>query len=255
MCTLSSQVNEWGSMTGPLTLPELRSHKTPYSFIFSCKSWARILKCYCFLLHKVGAAETPHFAEEKRKVQRVMISPRPRSGVAAEPSGKTQVSSLMGEDTVCGPGSILCASLLTCWFAQLLSRVRLCEPRNCSPPGSSVHGISQARILEWVAISFSRGSSQPRDQTCVSCTAGGFFTPEPPGKLMLPLRSKEAQWPFQVGAKPSCIPDAGWGNRNSVIILAPYDTVHFLLVPHDHLLIKEKREQNKANKQRTSASG
>ena len=43
-------------------------------------------------------------------------------------------------------------------------------------PGSSVHGISQARILECVAISFSRGSSQPRDQTWVSCTAGRFFT-------------------------------------------------------------------------------
>ena len=51
-----------------------------------------------------------------------------------------------------------------------------------SPPASSVHEISQARILEWVAISFSRGSSQPRDWTCVSCTAGRFFTPEPPGK-------------------------------------------------------------------------
>ena len=40
---------------------------------------------------------------------------------------------------------------------------------------SSVHGIPQARTLEWVAISFSRGSSQPRDRTCVSCLAGGFF--------------------------------------------------------------------------------
>ena len=40
---------------------------------------------------------------------------------------------------------------------------------DCSPPGSSVHGISQARILEWIAISFSRGSSQPRDQTLISC--------------------------------------------------------------------------------------
>jgi len=50
------------------------------------------------------------------------------------------------------------------------------------PPGSSVHGISQARILEWVAISFSRRSFQPKDQTPVSCLAGGFFTTEPPGK-------------------------------------------------------------------------
>ena len=43
-----------------------------------------------------------------------------------------------------------------------------------SPPGFSVHGILQARILEWVAVSFSRGSSLPRDQTWVSCVAGGY---------------------------------------------------------------------------------
>ena len=51
-----------------------------------------------------------------------------------------------------------------------------CDPMDCSPPGSSVLEIFQARILEWVAISFSRGSSQPRDRTRVSCTAGKFFT-------------------------------------------------------------------------------
>ena len=52
----------------------------------------------------------------------------------------------------------------------------LCDPMDCSLPGSSVHGIPQARLLEWVAVPFSRGSSQPRDQTQVSCIAGGFFT-------------------------------------------------------------------------------
>ena len=52
----------------------------------------------------------------------------------------------------------------------------LCDPKDCSLPRSSVHGIFQARVLEWVAISFSRGSSQPRDQTWVSCTVGRFFT-------------------------------------------------------------------------------
>ena len=52
----------------------------------------------------------------------------------------------------------------------------LCNPMDCSPPGSSVHGILQARILRWVAISFSRGSSQPRDRTQVSCIAGRYFT-------------------------------------------------------------------------------
>ena len=45
-----------------------------------------------------------------------------------------------------------------------------------SPPSSSVYGILQARILEWVAVSFSKGCSQPRDQSQVSCTAGRFFT-------------------------------------------------------------------------------
>ena len=44
----------------------------------------------------------------------------------------------------------------------------LCDPMDCSPPGSSAHGILQARVLEWVAIPFSRGSSQPKDQTWVS---------------------------------------------------------------------------------------
>ena len=52
----------------------------------------------------------------------------------------------------------------------------LCDPVDCSRPGSSVHGILQARILKWVAISFSRGSSRPRGWTRVSCTAGRFFT-------------------------------------------------------------------------------
>ena len=58
---------------------------------------------------------------------------------------------------------------------------------NCSPPGSSVHGIFQARILEWIAISYFRGSSQPRDESVslVSALAGGFFTTAPPGKPMV----------------------------------------------------------------------
>ena len=65
------------------------------------------------------------------------------------------------------------------------SRLTLCDPMNCSPPGSSLHGILQARILEGVAMPFSRGSSRPRDQTwvsCGSCTAAGLFTTEPQGK-------------------------------------------------------------------------
>ena len=50
------------------------------------------------------------------------------------------------------------------------------DPMDCSPPGSSVHGILQASILEWVAFPFSKGFSQPRDQTQVSCIGGRLFT-------------------------------------------------------------------------------
>ena len=56
------------------------------------------------------------------------------------------------------------------------SCLTLCDPMHCSLPDSSFYGILQARILEWVAYPFSRGSSQPRNWTRVSCIAGGFFT-------------------------------------------------------------------------------
>ena len=59
---------------------------------------------------------------------------------------------------------------------SLQSCLTLCNPTDCSLPGFSVHGILQAKTLEWVAISFFRGSSQPRNQTWVSCIADGFFT-------------------------------------------------------------------------------
>ena len=62
------------------------------------------------------------------------------------------------------------------WFPKFLcacvvsrSCLTLCDPTDCCPPGSSVHGIFQAMVLEWVAISSSKGSSWPRDQTWVSC--------------------------------------------------------------------------------------
>ena len=60
----------------------------------------------------------------------------------------------------------MCVCVCVCEVAQ--SCPTLCDPVDCSPPGSTVHGILQARILEWVAISFSMGSSQPRDRTWVS---------------------------------------------------------------------------------------
>ena len=69
----------------------------------------------------------------------------------------------------------------------------LCDPMDCSPPGSSVHGTLQARISELVAFSSSRGSSRPRDQTCVSCTVepplSSFFLHSPVICSQLPFIS------------------------------------------------------------------
>ena len=74
-----------------------------------------------------------------------------------------------------------------------------------SPPDSSVHGILQARILAWVAMSFSRGSSSPRDQTWVSCIAGRFFTAEPlKGSPFFPTAIKCLIKSPQVGTHHFC---------------------------------------------------
>ena len=87
--------------------------------------------------------------------------------------GQGEVSSGRGKVCVC---SQLCPTLF--------------DPTDCSLPGSSVFGILQATILEWVATSYSRGSFQPRDRTLVSWSlvsltlAGGFFTTEPAGKSL-----------------------------------------------------------------------
>ena len=67
-----------------------------------------------------------------------------------------------------------------CLVAQLC--LTLCDPMDYSPPGFSVHGIFQSKILERVAMPSSRGSSQPRDTTQVFCIAGRFFTTELSGK-------------------------------------------------------------------------
>ena len=71
---------------------------------------------------------------------------------------------------------------------SLQSCPTLCDPMDCSLPGSSVHGILQARILQWVVMPSSRGTSQPRDQThisYVSCFGRWALPLEPPGKHLL----------------------------------------------------------------------
>ena len=82
----------------------------------------------------------------------------------------------------------MCVCIYVC--AKLLqSYLTLCDPMDCNLPKSSVHGTLQARILGRVAMPFTRGSSQPRDRTQISCSfciAGGFFTAEPEKPNSLP---------------------------------------------------------------------
>ena len=95
------------------------------------------------------------------------------------------------------PGAFTC---YVCEVARLCPT--LCDPMDCSLPGFSIHGILQARILEWVTISFSRGSSQPRDQTRVSSIGGRHLTSEPPGKLKV-IPEYEVHCPGLIGVYTS----------------------------------------------------
>ena len=83
---------------------------------------------------------------------------------------------------------------------------------DCSPPGSSVHRILQARILEWVAISFSRGPSRPRNWTQVSCMVGRFFTD---------WASREALSWVSFAAKS----EVGWGKNFSLLVQLRQNTL------------------------------
>ena len=82
--------------------------------------------------------------------------------------------------------------LFICYYCLVTkSCLTLCDPMDCSPPGSSVHEISQARMLEWVAIPSSRGSSQPRDRIHISCIGG---------RVLCSWASREAPLPIYLAA-------------------------------------------------------
>ena len=106
---------------------------------------------------------------------------------------------------LCSSGPYACISLDT--GEILLKKVKmlvtqscptLCDPMDCNLPGSSVHGILQARILEWIAICSSRGSSWLRDWTQVSCIAGRFFTVWATREALHPAVFHLPLWPFSV---------------------------------------------------------
>ena len=89
---------------------------------------------------------------------------------------------------------------LHCCCLVTKSCLPLSDPKDCRPQGSSVHGISQARIQDFVAISFSRGSSRPREQNPSPTLAGRFFTTEPHQGRPLSL------WPLFISSLPSLPP-------------------------------------------------
>ena len=94
-----------------------------------------------------------------------------------KPPGELRKCQPCGLSGPLGPGrSYICLLLLNVRVSVAQSCPTLCDPMDCSPPGFSVHGILQARTLEWVAMPFSRGSSWPTDWTWVSPFVGRFFT-------------------------------------------------------------------------------
>ena len=106
-------------------------------------------------------------------------------------------------------------------------------PVDCSTPGSSVHGILQARILECIAISFSRGSSQPRYRTRVSYIEGRFFTAEPPEK---PPQSVQLLSRVQLFVTPwaaACQASLSITNSWSLLTLMSMESV----MPSNHLIL------------------
>ena len=100
--------------------------------------------------------------------------------------------------------------LITCMCAQ--SCLTLCNPMDCGPPGSSIHGILQARILEWGAISSSRGSSWPRNRTVSPALAGGFFATEPISPCLYNLTREPRMTSVSLG---------GWRSVSGSVIAWP----------------------------------
>ena len=97
-------------------------------------------------------------------------TPHPLFPDAGLPSGGTQKALLVWTS------SKLCDRDCSGFQRKKEKSLSLCDPMDCSPPGSSVGGIFQARVLEWVSVSFSRGSSWPRDRTLISRIVGRRFT-------------------------------------------------------------------------------
>ena len=121
------------------------------------------------------------------------------------------------------------------WKGSRQTCPTLCDPKDCSPPGSSIHGILQARILEWVPISFSRGSSRPRDWTRVSHTADRLFTIWATGKpyslqtgRQRKLPQPHLQWEVEANILPGPVRFLSWPSTSQSSVHLTSSSFFFL---------------------------
>ena len=137
------------------------------------------------------------------------------------------------------PSTLWCPHYSRVCVAHLCPAI--CNPMDCGSPGSSAHGILQAGILEWVAFPFSKVSSQPRDQTCISCIAGRFFTSwatrEAPLLSSASLNSMiQSLQPFSVKALSSCLSLAFLDERTPSTFKPTHECRWLQLTIHSHVI-------------------
>ena len=132
-----------------------------------------------------------------RKMERTKSWPRQQQGLCGITPRDSLYSSPYEKYHIYGARASPYLFLVSLCVSVAQSCLTLCDPMDCSLPGPSVHGILRARILEWVAMLFCRGSSWPKDQTQVSCTADRFF-PSWVTCISLPLKQKLLR-PFLAG--------------------------------------------------------
>ena len=149
--------------------------------------------------------------------------------------------------------SLACLSI--CQWVGVQSCLTLCHTVDCRPPGSSVRGIFQARILEEAAISFSRGSSRPRDQTRtsrISCIAGGYFMAELPRKpfmsvpycfyysnFVITLLIRDCGVSSFIVLYQLCLGSLGMDPMNFRVFCEKWHGVHFHSAPCFSFLVKK----------------
>ena len=129
------------------------------------------------VLHYLSEFDQTHVHQVSDAIQ--ALSPSPPAFTLSQYQGLFQWVSSLHQVAKILETQHQCACVYVCVAQWCLT---LCHPMDCSSPGSTVHGILQARIFEWVATTFSRRSSQHRDQTRLSHIAADSLPSEPPGK-------------------------------------------------------------------------